>query len=268
MYINGVPWKGKKIPELPIPEPEQVVTLPLNLTLNKDYNYRLIDSEIVDGRETWVIEFEPVSEKPLYKGKVWIDQKTFHRVKVSATQTHLTTPITSNDETLHFALHQTPTGVVNLVSTLEGQQIFSAGGRQVFSERTIRFENLLINQLDFETKRSAAYASNDPMMRQTTKGLRPLRKDAGGKRLVQLELDTTRKFWVFGAFYDQAIGFPFPFGGKNILNYNWRNTGTQLNLLLAAAFNVVSVSDPEFLRKVVDSRMELAIFTVHTVDRI
>ena len=103
MYINGVPWKGKKTPELPIPEPEQVVTLPLNLTLNKDYEYRLIGSETVEGKETWGIEFLPASQKPLYKGKVWIDKATFHRVKVSSTQTQLETPITSNDETFDFA---------------------------------------------------------------------------------------------------------------------------------------------------------------------
>lgn len=268
MYINGVPWKGKKIPELPIPESEQVVSLPLNLTLNKDYEYRLLGSENVDGKETWIIEFVPASQKPLYKGKVWIDRKTFHRVKVSATQTQLTTPITSSDETLYFELHDTPTGVVNLVSTMQGQQIFSAGGRQVFSERTIRFENFLINSQDFNMKRSAAYASNDLMMRQTNKGLRPLRKDSKGDRIVQWNLDTTRKFWVFGTFYDQALGFPFPFGGKNILNYNWRNSGTQLNMLLAGALNVLSLSDPEFIRKGWDSRVELAIFTVPTVDRI
>lgn len=268
MYINGVPWKGKKLPQLPIPEPEKVVTLPLNLTLNKDYDYRLLGSEAVDGRQTWLVEFSPAADKPLYKGRVWIDKKTFQRVKVSATQTQLSAPITSSDETLHFALLQTPTGVMNLLSTLQGQQIFSAAGRQVFSERTIRFANFQINGEDFETKRTAAYQSNDWMMRLTSKGLRPLLKDSTGNRVVQWDPDTSRKFWVFGAFYDQSIGFPFPFGGKNILNYDWRHTGTQLNLLLAGALNVLSLSDPEFLKKGVDSRLELALFTVPTMDRI
>jgi len=268
MYINGVPWKGKKIPELPIPEPEQVVSLPLNLTLNKDYEYRLLNSEKVDSKETWVVEFAPASQKPLYKGKVWIDKESFHRVKVSATQTQLTTPITSSDETLHFALHQTPAGGINLLSAIQGQQIFSAGGRQVFSERTIRFENFQINSADFVMRRSAAYASNDPMTRQTGKGLKPLKKDSAGERVIQWEPDTTRKFWIFGAFYDQGLGFPFPFGGKNILNYDWRKTGTQLNMLIAGAFNVLSLSDPEFLRKGIDGRVELALWTVPTMDRI
>jgi hypothetical protein len=268
MYFNGVPWKGKKIPELPIPEPEQVVTLPLNLTLNKDYDYSLVRTETVEGRQTWVIEFTPASDRPLYKGQVWIDQKTFQRIKLSATQTHLAAPITSNDETLQFQLQQTPAGNFNLLSGTSGQQIFSAAGRQVFAERTIRFESFVINGDDFESRRAAAYSSNDLMTRQTAQGLKALKKDAAGNRVVQMEPDTSRHFWVFGAFYDQALGFPFPFGGKNILDYNWRKSGTQLNMLIAVAFNVLSLSDPEFLRKGSDARIEAALFTVPTTDRL
>jgi hypothetical protein len=269
MYISGVPWKGKKIPELPIPEPEKVISIPLNLTLNKDYNYSLLGSDQIDGHPVWVIEFKPaVPDKPLYKGKVWISQSSFRRVRISATQTHLSEPFTSNDETLHFQPVESGVDSYNIIANTSGQQIFSAGGRQVFAERTIRFSNVRVNSGTFRAERESAYTSNDVMLRDTDQGLKYLKKDSLGKRVVQWEEDTKRKFWVFGTFYDRSVSFPIPFGGLNILNYNWRKTGSQLNILLAGALNVFSLSDPVFLRKGSDARIELALFTVPLIDQI
>ena len=267
MYVNGVPWKGKKMPKLPIPEPEKVVTLPLNLTLDKDYRYSLKGSDTINGRQAWRIEFEPaVTGKSLYSGKVWVDKKTFQRLRVSATQTGLEAPITSNDETTDFVQVEVGGQVYNIIGSVRGQQLFSAGGRQVFSERKINFKNIRINTEDFATLRNSAYKSNDVMLRDTPKGLRYLKKDPQGNRVVEMEPDTRSKFWLLGGFYNQSANLTLPFGGLNLLNYNWRKNGSQLNLLIAGALNVVSLSDPEFLRKNMDARLEAALFTVPLLD--
>ena len=40
-YLNGVKWKGKTLPKLPILQPEKVTTLPLDIRLTEDYDYSL-----------------------------------------------------------------------------------------------------------------------------------------------------------------------------------------------------------------------------------
>ena len=49
MLLNGVAWKGGTIPNLPIIEPDKVNTLPLALTLGRDYSYRYIRDEQAGG---------------------------------------------------------------------------------------------------------------------------------------------------------------------------------------------------------------------------
>ena len=40
-YLNGVKWKGKTLPKIPILQPEKVTTLPLDIRLTEEYDYRL-----------------------------------------------------------------------------------------------------------------------------------------------------------------------------------------------------------------------------------
>ena len=53
----------------------------------------------VDGYDCYVVRFEPVREDAsLYRGTVWIDQKTFARIRVQAVQSGLSAPVVSNEE--------------------------------------------------------------------------------------------------------------------------------------------------------------------------
>ena len=55
-YVGGVKWKSKKIPSVPLIQPEKVASLPAEIRLTKDYDYRLRGTAIVDGRDCWVID--------------------------------------------------------------------------------------------------------------------------------------------------------------------------------------------------------------------
>ena len=59
LYLNGVRWRGKSIPEIPLVQPEKAAAVPGDITFDKTYRYRLRGTEVVDGRDTWVVAFEP-----------------------------------------------------------------------------------------------------------------------------------------------------------------------------------------------------------------
>ncbi len=59
-YVGGVKWKSKKIPSVPLIQPEKVASMPAEIRLTKDYDYRLRGTATVDGRDCWVIDFRPL----------------------------------------------------------------------------------------------------------------------------------------------------------------------------------------------------------------
>ena len=139
LYVNGVRWRGKSIPEIPLVQPEKAAAVPGDITFDKTYRYRLRGTEVVDGRDTWVVEFEPaipVGEEAaagagrgagsarlpglpaaggdeagdgggedtvsLYRGTVWVDREVYARVRTRAVQLGLQGEVISNEETLSY----------------------------------------------------------------------------------------------------------------------------------------------------------------------
>ncbi|MEO1088528.1 MAG: hypothetical protein AAFY88_30210, partial [Acidobacteriota bacterium] len=90
-YFNGVKWRGEKLPEIPILQPEKAAVLPLTINFAKQYNYRLRGTDDVDGRDCWVIDFEPLGGdapegESLFQGTVWVDRELYVRVKTRKQQ--------------------------------------------------------------------------------------------------------------------------------------------------------------------------------------
>ncbi|MBW2535406.1 MAG: hypothetical protein JRI55_28190, partial [Deltaproteobacteria bacterium] len=86
--VNGVLWKGR-IPKLPLLQPERAAAKPLEITLDRQYRYRLRGTDDVRGRPCWVVDFEPdvpVEGRNLWKGTVWVDRELYARVKTRALQ--------------------------------------------------------------------------------------------------------------------------------------------------------------------------------------
>jgi len=106
-YINGVRWRGKNLPEIPLIQAEKAAALPLEIHFTKEYSYRLRGTETVDGRDCWVVDFSPdVKPEPgrtLYRGSVWIDQEFFGRVRTRALQLGLEGDVISNEETIFYS---------------------------------------------------------------------------------------------------------------------------------------------------------------------
>src|SRR6185503_16973505 len=104
-FFNGVKWKGKKIPELPLLQPEKVSELPLALTFNDAYRYTLRGEETVNGVRCYALDFEPketVSVKALYAGRVFIATSDFAFIRTETRQLNLSGEVQSVDEASDF----------------------------------------------------------------------------------------------------------------------------------------------------------------------
>ncbi|MCP4896385.1 MAG: hypothetical protein GY906_05365 [bacterium] len=254
-FLGGVKWRSQKLPELPLIQPEKVSSLPTEIRFTKDYVYRLRGEATVDDRDCWVIDFEPIAVQPgqtLYQGTVWVDKEVSARVRTRALQIGLAGDVISNEETTHFrpldALGQPsewskesfilPTRVV-------GQQTFSVLSATLPIERETVLTDIVINGDSFTNNREAALASDHTMVRDTDQGLRYLRKDEDGQRIVESEIDTSRIFLVGGVFWDESVDFPIPLAGANYLDLNFKDTGHQLNFLFAGAYLNGAYSNPD-----------------------
>ncbi len=257
--VNGVRWRRKTIPEIPLIQPEKAAALPVEITFTKEYRYELRGTETVDGRDCWVVDFAPVvavtEGKSLYQGTVWVDREIYARVRTRTVQLGLEGEVVSSEETQFFS----PLGADGLPGPwspesyflplrLVGQQIWSILSGTTVVEREILLSDVALNPEDFDASRQAALDSEATIVRDTDDGLKYLVIDEEtGERVVKAELDTKRRFLVGGVFYDENQDFPIPLGGINWFWFDWRGTGTQANVFFAGPLVNVAITDPDFL---------------------
>ncbi|MFP3941849.1 MAG: hypothetical protein ACLF0P_16260, partial [Thermoanaerobaculia bacterium] len=259
-FVNGVRWRGERIPEIPLIQPEKAAALPLEITFTREYAYRLVGSDTVDGRDAWVVEFRPAADAEddkLYRGRVWIDKEHYARVRSRAVQLGLEGEVLSNEETLHYtpvtaggeslpwsAVAPGGEGFV-LPLRLTGQQLLSVVNATTLVERETILSDVEVNGPEFEERRLAVMASDATMVRDTERGLRYLVQEEGSaERVVQEEFDTGRLFALGGVFYDDALDYPLPLGGVNYFDFDFKETGNQLNAFFGGALLTVNYADP------------------------
>lgn len=254
LYVDGVKWRGKSLPEIPLVQPEKAAALPIEIYLDKEYRYRLRGTAEVEGRDTWVIDFEPVEiieGRSLYQGTVWVDRELYSRVKSRTIQLGLEGEVLSNEETTFFTPinengQPAPWSRDSYImpSRVVGQQTLSILNATVPVEIETTVENVRINRDDFGANREVAYASDSTMVRDTEEGLKYLVKGEDGERIVQEKADTDRLFLAGGAFYDESQDFPIPLLGINYLALDWRDTGSQVNFFFAGPLLTANIAKP------------------------
>jgi hypothetical protein len=261
-YVNGNRVGWKNIPELPFFQPEKVATLPLDLTMDKTYEYRYVGRAGVAGRDAYVLEFQPVNRNTgasLYRGRVWIDSETFVRLKASIVQTNLEAPVIANEERDHYREEVGPDGDrFWLLDRIKGQQIWTAGGRNFVVEREVTFLSYEINQdaEEFERRRQQAYASDNQMLRDTAEGFRYLERQKDGSRVVKDELDSSQLLAAAGAFKDSSSTGVLPLAGINYFDYDVAGKGIQLNVLFAGLLAFVTATKPDLFGEKIDATID------------
>ena len=261
--VNGtrVPWK--KFPEIPLIQPEKVITLPMDLTLDRTYRYRLAGRDRVGGREAWILAFEPENPdptRPLYRGRVWIDRERYVRLKVSLVQNNLEAPVLGNEERDIYAPVNTADGrELWMMSSIHGQQVWTAGGRNFMVQREVFFETYDINPdpAVFLEAREAAYRSVNQMLRDTDEGFRYLERKEDGSRTVKSEMDTSQLFAAVGLFKDNGLDNVVPLAGADYFNYDLFGKGIQANVFFAGVFLNATATEPDLFGHHIDLTLNL-----------
>lgn len=261
--INGVKWKYGKIPELPLIQPEKVTQLPLDIHLSNEYRYELVRSTDILGYRVYEVRFAPPPnaplELPLYRGTVWIDAKTWARIRINMVQLNLTGEVLSNEERVDFVAFSRETkaplsaaevatsdarGLIWLPVAVDAQQVISAAGRASVVQRTTTFENFRIDPPEFETLLTQVSASDARMVRETEAGLRYLEK-RDGQRVVKEGFDTAQLFMLGGIHHDGGLGYPVvPLGGIDYFNFDLFGKGIQTNVFFAGVVLAANATHP------------------------
>jgi hypothetical protein len=255
--LNGTRWKGKHPSVLP-PQAEKVLSLPLDLRLSQDYRYSLEGTDTLEGQKCYVVRFDPVDEtRSFYRGTVWIDTKTFARLRLQAVQTHLGAPVVSSEEVQDFTpVTATTAGErpIYLLSHFTSRQIMLIGGHDLLVERIVQFSDFEVNSPAFSERRAASRAGDRLMFRDTEHGLRNFVK-RGDQRVVQ-ESSPTYSALAVGVIVDPSFNFPLPILGFNYLNFHFRGKDTQVALLFGGILAVGNVQRPKVLGEHVDASLD------------
>jgi hypothetical protein len=254
LYVNGVRWRAKKLPEIPLIQPEKAAAVPLAIHFTKQYRYRLRGSDRLDGRDAWVVDFAPsgpTEKGRLYQGSVWIDKQVYARLRTRAVQVGLEGEVISNEETMSYAPidaqgNPAAWSAESFVLPLQlvSQQILSVVNATTVVERDTRLTDVRVNSPDFEAQRAQVNASDTTMVRDTDKGLRYLVKDESGQRVVKEGFDRNKLFALGGVFYDDSMDYPLPLAGVNYLSFDFKGTGNQLNVFFAGALLTANMAQP------------------------
>lgn len=277
LFVNGVRWRGKSIPEIPLVQPEKAAALPLQIHFTRQYRYRLRGTETIDGRDAWVVDFAPSGEGEagkLYQGTVWVDRQIYARLRTRAVQIGLEGEVISNEETLHYTPINAqgqpgPWSSESFVMPLRivAQQILSVVNATTVVERETLLTNVIVNSTDFETRRAEVSNTDVTMVRDTAQGLRYLVKEEGSEeRVVKEGFDKSKLFLVGGVFYDDALDFPLPLGGVNYFNFDFRGTGKQVNLFFAGALLTANVAEPRLFGSRFDFGADAFALAIATSD--
>lgn len=276
LYVNGVRWRGKTLPEIPLIQPEKAASLPLEIHFSKQYRYRLRGSDTLDGREAWVVDFAPSGPgEPgkLYQGSVWVDKQTYARLRTRAVQIGLEGEVLSNEETLYYSPidangSPAPWSSESYVLPLRlvAQQILSVINATTVVERETRLANVRINGPGFEEARKQVEDSDATIVRDTDKGLRYLVKNEQGERVVKEGFDTSKLFALGGVFYDDAMDYPLPLAGINYFNFDFRGSGKQLNFFFGGALLIADLAEPRLFGSRFDAGADIFALAIPVTD--
>ncbi|MEP6994944.1 MAG: hypothetical protein ABI968_10520 [Acidobacteriota bacterium] len=260
-FLNGVKWKGRTIPKLPILQPEKVTTLPLDIRLSEEYEYTLAGETSADGRAAYRIDFRPREaggDKPLYRGTVWIDQETFALLRRASIQLNLKGDTLSNVQTEYYrAVASRPDVILPL--EIRGEQVFSTVGRVTAIERRLLMTDVQINPSDFQARLQEAYSSKLQMVRDTDEGLRYLVPEPSDptRRVVEKSITRHSLFGLAGAFYQRSSDYPLPLLGLQYFDFDLFGKEKQLSVFFAGVLLFANYTDPSFLGTRTDLGVDL-----------
>jgi hypothetical protein len=266
--VNGARW-GADRPPFPLLQPEKVLSLPLQLRFDTGYRYRLDGEERVNGYDCYIVRFEPArTDVALYRGTVWIDKRSFARIRVQAVQGGLPAPVVSNEEIQDYA----PPMIVDdlpvfLLRALNARQVMMIAGRNVLVEKLVSFRDIRVNDPRFDVERAAARNGDRIMFRETDAGLRYYLKRNGERVVSERPLDRARAL-AMGVYVDPSYSFPLPIFGLNYLNFAFGGPNSQLAILFGGVLAAGNIQRSKLGQGPLDASIDFFGIAVPSTDRI
>jgi hypothetical protein len=251
-------------------QPEKVLSLPLDLRLNKDYTYKLEGLDKVGDRRAYAGAV-PAARRialALSAGTVWIDAESFVKLKVQAVQTQLSPPVGLQREIQYFTPAADLDGrTLSMFTRLVGRQIMLVAGRNLLVEREVKLLQLPRQHAGLRLRARRLAATNHVMYRDTERGLRYFVKK-GEQRVVEDNPTTTAKALAFGVTIDPSYDFPLPIVGINYLDFEFMGKKQQLALLFGGVLALANVQHPKILGPRVDASLDLFAIAVPVNDQV
>jgi hypothetical protein len=249
--VNGLRFGDGGVPRLPLIEPERVGAVPLAIELTDVYRYTLQGTDTIRSTTCYVVGFEPVAaNQTLFRGTAWIAGDTFALVKAAAVQVRLRGPIVSSEQTDEFVKFE---GDVWLLGRSTVNQIYQGAGHRTPIERVLAIDRHEINAPDFIVRRTAAYASDHVMLRDTADGYQYIERKTGdrsapaGESSVETRLEGSAervRTIAIGVIVDPNISHPLPFAGLSYIDFNLFGSGTQFNGFFGGTYGQAAFSIP------------------------
>ena len=270
-YFNGVRWKAKKLPELPLLQPEKVADMPLALTLDDAYRYTLVGEDRVNGVDCWALDFTPrvaVTDKPAYEGRVWVARDGYAAVRMRTRQLNLTGELQAVDETSDFADVPAPDGgpPLRFPTRTTGQWILKTFSRTTVVERESVLTDIRLDDPGFRAARAETFASPDTMVRDTEKGVRYLEKTPEGGRVVTEDRKRGHLFGLAGLFYDGSYDYPLPLLGVYWLDLDASKRHDQVQVLFGGILLAGSWNQPRLFGSPVDVGVDVFGIAIRGTD--
>ena len=270
-YFNGVRWPGKKLPELPLLEPDKVSDMPLALTLDDAYRYTLAGEDTVRGIPCWALDFEPrdaAGDKPVYAGRVWVAREGYAAVRIRTRQLNLTGEIQAVDETTDVADVPSSDGgpPLSFPTRTTGQWILKTFSRTTVIERESVLTDVRLDDPGFTARRQEAWASTSTMVRDTEKGVRYLEKAKDGTRVVTEDRKRGHLFGLAGLFYDGSYDYPLPLLGVYWIDLDASRRHDLVQALFGGLLLAGSWSQPRLFGTEVDVGVDVFGIAVRGAD--
>ena len=257
-YFNGVRWKGKKAPELPLLQPEKVSELPLNLTFNEAYRYELDGEGEAGDVPSWILRFEPSEgfrAKAIYAGRVYIGKSDFslRRVVTQAAEPDGRGPVGRRDDRLRRGggarRRSAPPPAGHDAGAVDPPHLLADDDARA-DDRPPRGPPR--PRPTTTSRRATALAGDQVMVRDTDEGVRYLEKKKDGERVVVEDEKTSRLFGLGGVFYDDSFDYPLPLLGLYYIDLDVAKKRKQLQGFFGGPILAGSYNDPNLFGTNVD----------------
>lgn len=236
-WVDGVEWRPDRLPDLPLLEPRRPPVPPLALRLEPSYRYELRGASRRRGRACWELAYTAVTGEERREGTACIDAATWGLASVEEVASNLPGEVRATRSVTSYEPFAFGGETAWLPTRAEVDDTVAAFGGTALVRRELTLADVRLNPEGFGAARAGAYARPNRMLRDGEAGVVPLVPDGREGRRPGSDTRPAQRFLLAGAAWDPGLETPVPFGGLQVLDFDFRDRGEQLRLMLAGVVN-------------------------------